>query len=125
VTPFLMDSLNPLHWLGMTIVIGGGGLLAYGVALGIWSRSRLSFTFESLRIRQDWTIDLQVPSRTIYACEEMTIELPKFQRLLLFHLLTGSRERFYLFGFFLDKTESELLVKQFNLFLKEVRLRAN
>jgi eukaryotic-like serine/threonine-protein kinase len=125
VTPFLLDSLNPLHWLGLTIVIGGSGLLAYGIGLGIWSRSRLSFTVESLQIRQDWAIGLQVPSRTIYACEEMTIELPQLQRLRLCHLLTGSRERFYLFGFFLSKTESELLVKQFNLFLKEMRLQTN
>jgi eukaryotic-like serine/threonine-protein kinase len=125
VTPYLMDSLNPLHWLGMTIVIGGGGLFAYGTGLGIWSRSRLSFTPQSLRIRQDWAIDLQVPSWTIYACEAMPIEVPQFGRLRVFHRLTGSQERFYLFGFFLSKTESDLLLKEFNTVLREIRLRAN
>jgi eukaryotic-like serine/threonine-protein kinase len=122
VTPYLMDSLNFFHWLGMSIVIGGGGLLAYGIGLGIWSRSRLSFTPQSLGIRQDWTIDLQVPSRTIYACESTPIDLPHFGRFLAVHRLTGSQERFYLFGFFLSKAESDLLLKQFNAFLKDVRL---
>jgi eukaryotic-like serine/threonine-protein kinase len=123
VTPYLSSSLSPLQSILGWLLSFSGWIIVYGIGLGLWSRGQVTLTPESIVIRQDFAIDLQVPVHTIYNCVRIPLSLPGLGPILVCHLLTGSQERFYCFGFFLNPTESDLLLNHLQGLLREIRLR--